>query len=106
MYSPLTTAGTDGFDQIFSPKKLSRVGSPSSILSPSSRLIKETSPTSMESTVYLLEEAILDSQAKCAAIVTDLSSSESSLRHLADIKQLKQKLESMQNLVNQLRTQI
>jgi len=60
----------------------------------------------MESTVTSLEEALLDSQAKLAALITDLSSSESSIQHLADIKQLSQKLEIMQSLVMQLRTKI
>jgi len=60
----------------------------------------------MESTVTSLEEALLDSQAKLAALITDLSSSESSIQHLADIKQLSQKLEIMQSLVMQLQTKI
>jgi hypothetical protein len=60
----------------------------------------------MESTVTSLEEALLDSQAKLAALITDLSISESSIQHLADIKQLSQKLEIMQSLVMQLRTKI
>jgi hypothetical protein len=60
----------------------------------------------MESTVTSLEEALLDSQAKLAALITDLSISESSIQHLADIKQLSQKLEIMQGLVMQLRTKI
>jgi hypothetical protein len=60
----------------------------------------------MESTVTSLEEALLDSQAKLAALITDLSISESSMQHLADIKQLSQKLEIMQSLVMQLRTKI
>jgi hypothetical protein len=60
----------------------------------------------MESTVTSLKEALLDSQAKLAALITDLSISESSIQHLADIKQLSQKLEIMQSLVMQLRTKI
>ena len=60
----------------------------------------------MESTVTSLEEALLDSQAKLAALITDLSISESSIQHLADIKQPSQKLEIMQSLVMQLRTKI
>ncbi|XP_048235753.1 uncharacterized protein LOC8280713 isoform X2 [Ricinus communis] len=102
----LSNLGSESFDKIFTPQKLSRGSSPRSIgLSPSPYPIYEI-PQTIESTVASLEEAVMDSQAKCATIMTDLSASESSLQYLADIKQLSQKLESMQSLVRQLRTQI
>lgn len=60
----------------------------------------------MESTVASLEEAVLDSQSKCAALATELSCSESSGDYLHNVKQLSEKIESMQKLLNQLRTQL
>eukprot|EP00258_Populus_trichocarpa_P028792 XP_024444811.1 uncharacterized protein LOC18095895 isoform X1 [Populus trichocarpa] len=103
----LSNLGSEGFDKIFTPDRLSRGASPASIaFSPSSYLVNESPQTTMESTVTSLEEALLDSQAKLAALITDLSISESSIQHLADIKQLSQKLEIMQGLVMQLRTKI
>jgi hypothetical protein len=103
----LCLAGSEGFDKIFTPDRLSRGASPASIaFSPSSYLVNESPQTTMESTVTSLKEALLDSQAKLAALITDLSISESSIQHLADIKQLSQKLEIMQSLVMQLQTKI
>lgn len=58
----------------------------------------------MESMVSSLEEAVLDSQAKCSALATELSCSESSAEYLENVKELSEKLESMQRLINQLRT--
>ncbi|KAF2314237.1 hypothetical protein GH714_024382 [Hevea brasiliensis] len=102
----LSNLGSESFDKIFSPQRLSR-DSPRSIgFSPSSHMINETLPTMLESTVDSLEEAVLDSQAKCSALITDVSASESSVQCLAEIKQLSQNLERMQNLMKQLQTQI
>ncbi|KAG5235642.1 UHRF1-binding protein [Salix suchowensis] len=111
----LSNLGSEGFDKIFTPDKLSKGTSPASTsfspsphasFSPSPRVINESPRTTVESTVASLEEAVLDSQAKLAALFTDLSTSESSTQHLADIKQLGRKLASMQSLVRQLRTKI
>ncbi|XP_050216708.1 uncharacterized protein LOC126667701 [Mercurialis annua] len=103
----LSNLGSDSFDKIFSPQKLSKGTSPRSFsFPPSSCLANETPHATTESTVASLEEAVSDSQAKCVALLTDLSSSESSVQCLAEIKQLSQKLEIMQSLVRQLRTQI
>lgn len=52
-----------------------------------------------------LEEAVLDSKAKCGDLVTELSRSESSADCLDSVKELSEKLENMQKLVNQLRIQ-
>lgn len=96
----LSNLGSDGIDKIFSPK-LSRGSSAGSIgLSPLSL------PSSLEGTVASLEDAVTDSRAKCAALITDAGSSESSIQHLETIKQLSQKLESMQSLMSRLRSQI
>lgn len=85
---------------MFSPKH-SRGSSAGSIgLSPLSL------PSSLEGTVASLEDAVTDSRAKCAALITDAGSSESSIQHLETIKQLSQKLESMQSLMTRLRSQI
>ncbi|KAG8365037.1 hypothetical protein BUALT_Bualt18G0061300 [Buddleja alternifolia] len=94
--SQLSNLGSESFERIFTPEKLSRVSSPSSDVSRSFRL---------ESTVASLEEAVLDSQTKCAALATELTGSHSSAEYLDNVKQLNEKLESMQKLLNRLRTQ-
>ncbi|XVE80292.1 hypothetical protein DITRI_Ditri14bG0128300 [Diplodiscus trichospermus] len=99
----LSNLGTEGFDKIFSPDKLSRGSSPVSIAqSPLSKVINED----QRSTVALLEEAVSDSQASCAVLVTELSNAESSSEHLNSIKELREKLESMQSLLVKLRGQM
>ncbi|XWS27897.1 hypothetical protein CRYUN_Cryun25bG0019500 [Craigia yunnanensis] len=99
----LSNLGTEGFDKIFSSDNLSRGSSAGSIgQSPLSKVINKD----QHSTVALLEEAVSDSQAKCATLVTELSNSESSEEHLTNIKELRQKLESMQSLLVQLRGQM
>ncbi|CAK7338352.1 unnamed protein product [Dovyalis caffra] len=103
----LSNLGSEGFDKIFTPERLSRGTSPASVaFSPSSHLINESPRSTVESTVASLEEAVLDSQAKLAALITDFTSSGSSTQHLADIKQLSEILESMQSMVMQLRIKI
>lgn len=92
----LNNLGTEGIDKIFSPERLS---------TSSPNWISENSRLNFESTVASLEEAVADSQAKCATLITDLGGSDSSL-HLATINELTQKLESMQSLLTRLRTQI
>uniref|UniRef100_A0A2P2L8U0 Uncharacterized protein LOC105130181 isoform X1 n=1 Tax=Rhizophora mucronata TaxID=61149 RepID=A0A2P2L8U0_RHIMU len=103
----LSNLGSDGFDKITSLEKLGRGSSPSCIgLSPSSNIKNESLPSVLESTVASLEEAASDSQEKCAALISEFSSSESSTHYLSDIKQLGEKLENMRCLMMQLRTQI
>ncbi|GLT72538.1 hypothetical protein SLA2020_444640 [Shorea laevis] len=99
--------GTEGFDKIFSQDNLSRGSSAGSIgQSPRSFITNETPQSTLASTVASLEEAVLDSQAKCTALITNLSSSESPEEHLANIRELSQKLESMQSMLVQLQSQI
>ncbi|KAK8706084.1 hypothetical protein V6N13_049661 [Hibiscus sabdariffa] len=100
----LSNLGIEGFDKIFSSDKLHRGSSAGSIgQSPLSKTINED----QHSTVALLEEAVLESQAKCAALVTELSNSESSEENrLSNVKELRQKLDSMQSLVAQLQGQM
>ncbi|XP_044465599.1 uncharacterized protein LOC123195809 isoform X2 [Mangifera indica] len=98
----LSNLGSEGLEKIFSPKH-SRVNSGST---PSAFFINESTDAALESTVTSLEKAVLDSQVKCAALLTDLESSESSVDHLSNINQLSEKLESMQSLLTQLRTQM
>ncbi|XP_004294340.1 PREDICTED: uncharacterized protein LOC101295784 isoform X1 [Fragaria vesca subsp. vesca] len=105
----LTNLGSEGFNKIFSPEKLGRGSSFGSVGFPQSNLINEcpiTSTTTSEMTVASLEEVVIDSQLKCAALLTELSSSDSSMQHLASVKQLTQKLQSMQSLLTQLKSQI
>ncbi|KAF4394591.1 hypothetical protein F8388_020416 [Cannabis sativa] len=99
----LSNLGSEGIDKIFSSEKLS--ASASSIGLTSSNLKGENSRLTLESTVASLEQAIVDSQAQCATFVSDLEGSDSPV-NLATITQLTQKLESMQSLLTQLRTQI
>ncbi|GLU23557.1 hypothetical protein SLE2022_395530 [Rubroshorea leprosula] len=99
--------GTEGFEKIFSRNNLSRGGSAGSTgQSPRSYVTHETPRSTLASTVASLKEAVLDSQAKCTALITNLSSSESPEEHLANIRELSQKLESMQSLLVQLQSHI
>lgn len=50
-----------------------------------------------------LEEAVLDSKAKCAALATELACSDSPADCLDNVRQLSEKLENMQKLLDQLR---
>ncbi|KAK1261228.1 hypothetical protein QJS04_geneDACA019089 [Acorus gramineus] len=102
----LSNLGSDSLGKIFSPEKLSRRSSVGSIgYSPSAHMINGSPHENLESTVSLLEEAILDSHSKCSSLVADFSNTEFSA-HLAEVKQLNQKLENMQALLSRLRTQI
>ncbi|KAI8552742.1 hypothetical protein RHMOL_Rhmol06G0290500 [Rhododendron molle] len=104
----LSNLGSEGFDKIFVPEKLSRgscVGS-NGCTPPSNTTGESTYSSTMESTVVSLEELVADSQSKCAALTAGLCNSESSIQHLAEIEQLTQKLESMQSLLTRLRTRI
>ncbi|KAM5585755.1 hypothetical protein ABKV19_004923 [Rosa sericea] len=105
----LTNLGSEGIDKIFTPEKLSRGSSFYSAGLSQSNLINEgpvTSTTTSEMTVASLEEVVTDSQVKCAALLTELGTSESSVQHLATVKQLAQKLQSMQSLLTKLKSQI
>lgn len=101
-------AGTESYDRIFTPEKLSRGNSATSAVgfSPSFDVCGGSWNSGMESTVASLEEAVLDSKAKCAALANKLSSSETSGESLVNVKQLNETLESMQVLLNKLRTQL
>lgn len=102
----LSNLGSEGFDKMFSPKA-SRAGTPkSSPFGAASDSMREiSSRADLESTISSIEEASVELEAKCSALVSDLSDSESktSAKH---IKDLKQKLESLQSLMAKLRTQI
>ncbi|GAV60853.1 Chorein_N domain-containing protein [Cephalotus follicularis] len=100
----LSNLGSEGIDQIFSPEKVGR-GASSIVVSPLSNLVKESPCSTLELTVASLEEAVIESRVQCAAL-TELGSSKSSIQCLATIEQLRKKLESMQDLLTQLRTQI
>ncbi|XP_057506904.1 uncharacterized protein LOC130790055 isoform X1 [Actinidia eriantha] len=106
--SQLSNLGSESFDKIFVSDKFSRGSSVGSIgFSPPSNANGESPRISMlEATVASLEDLVSDSQAKCSVLTAELRSSESSIQQLAEIKQLAQKLESMQSLLSQLRTQI
>ncbi|XP_023536640.1 uncharacterized protein LOC111797765 [Cucurbita pepo subsp. pepo] len=103
----LNNLGSESIDKIFTPEKLSSRGSSAASFgfSPSTYLIGESPRPTIESTVTSLEQAVLDSQSKCTSLMTELSSSDS-LLHVATIKQLYEKLDSMQTLLSRLRNQI
>uniref|UniRef100_A0A1D1ZAH3 UHRF1-binding protein 1-like n=1 Tax=Anthurium amnicola TaxID=1678845 RepID=A0A1D1ZAH3_9ARAE len=103
----LSNLGRESLDKIFTPDKLSRCSSIGSIsFTPSPNAATRVTKQSVESTMTSLEAILSDSQAKCSALVVELSSPEFSGRHLADIKQVNQNLERMQVLLMSLRTQI
>ncbi|KAI4340058.1 hypothetical protein MLD38_024932 [Melastoma candidum] len=105
----LSNLGSQGLEKILTPDRLSssRFSSPSSFsLPPPPNLIAEPVHLHANSTMASLEETILDSQAKCAALMNALSGSEATHEHLLDAEQLAQNLKSMQNLLKQLRVQI
>lgn len=99
----LSNLGSEGLDRILTPEKFSRRSSVNSVTF--SPLTNASPNRNLESTVASLESAVSDSQAKCAALITDLSNPGSCV-HLEEIKQLNQKLENMQILLSRLRTQI
>jgi hypothetical protein len=100
-------AGSEGIDKIFSGEKFSRDGSVGSRgLSPLPNPISEVPNKTPEQTLTLLEEAVMDSQAKINDLISDVGISEStSSQHLTIVK-LSQKIESMQSLLMQLRNQL
>ncbi|XP_052726420.1 uncharacterized protein LOC108334067 [Vigna angularis] len=98
--------GSEGIDKIFSPEKVSRDGSVGSRgISPLPILINEESHRTSEQTLTLLEEALLESQAKLNDLISDTGTSESSSQHLT-VLQLSQKIETMHDLLMQLRHQL
>lgn len=99
-------AGTDGLDQLLSPKKLSSQRSNGAIDLFDSNIINGSLHHNLDATVSSLQTVLSESQEKCATLVVELSNPDISRQHLADIKQLNQNLESLQALVTKLRTQI
>jgi len=99
-------AGSEGIDKIFSPEKVSRDGSVCSRgISPLPKLIIEESHRTSEQTLTLLEESLVESQAKLNDLISDIGTSESSSQQLT-IVQLSQKMETMHDLLMQLRNQL
>ncbi|XP_057791228.1 uncharacterized protein LOC131008361 isoform X2 [Salvia miltiorrhiza] len=97
--SQLSNLGSGSIDKIFTPDK-SKTG-----FSPFSDVAGGSWGSGMESTVASLEEAVMDSKAKCTALATELACSESPADCLDNVRQLSEKLENMQKLLNQLRIQ-
>ncbi|CAJ1956800.1 unnamed protein product [Sphenostylis stenocarpa] len=98
--------GSEGIDKIFSSEKASRDGSIGSRgNSPLPNLINEESHRKSEQTLTLLEEALVESQAKLNDLMSDIGTSESSSQHLI-IVQLSQKIETMNHLFMRLRNQL
>ncbi|KAK9151914.1 hypothetical protein Syun_010223 [Stephania yunnanensis] len=105
----LSNLGSESLGKIFTSEKLSRQNSGSNMASTtSSDAIKESPLHNVESTLASLESAISDSHAKCSALIAEVGSLDHPEKQqpLADMKELSQKIESMQILLRQLRTQI
>ncbi|GJN01667.1 hypothetical protein PR202_ga18948 [Eleusine coracana subsp. coracana] len=106
----LRNLGSGGMDNIFSPRRLSRQNSFGSIGTPKTPTMHAIadvvgSKNTLEATISSLQAEIADSKARCAALVTQTSSAED--QNLTDdVRQLNEKLESMQSLVTRLRTLI
>lgn len=96
-------AGSEGIDKIFSPRKPSKDGTVG--IFPSTHSTNEITHKNMESTLTLLEKAVADSQAKLA-LITEVSTSENSIEHLAVVNEVRQKIGSMESLLMQLRNQL
>uniref|UniRef100_A0A0D9W9W4 Uncharacterized protein n=1 Tax=Leersia perrieri TaxID=77586 RepID=A0A0D9W9W4_9ORYZ len=105
----LRNLGSGGLDNIFSPRKLSRQNSFGSIGTPRTPTLHSMadpgSKEALEATVASLQIEILESKAKCTALVSQSSSVEDQ-KCAEIIRQLNDKLESMQSLVTKLRTLI
>ncbi|KAF9588778.1 hypothetical protein IFM89_015505 [Coptis chinensis] len=105
----LSNLGSEGLDKIFIQEKHSRhstVGTARCAPIPDMISKSPSSHQSLVSTVASLEEAVLDSQAKCTTLVDEISSQKISSRSISDMKQLCQNIEGMQILLAKLRTQI
>ncbi|KAI4333806.1 hypothetical protein L6164_018568 [Bauhinia variegata] len=100
----LSNLGSEGIEKFFSPRSFSGDGSIG--FSPLSNPLNGSTHRNAEPTLTLLEEAVIDSKAKLNDLVTDIGASESSFEHLAAVKQLGEKIESMRILLMQLRNQL
>ncbi|KAL0909547.1 hypothetical protein M5K25_020425 [Dendrobium thyrsiflorum] len=101
----LSHLGSESLDKIFTPEKLSRRSSISSInFTPKSNAIVGSPNSNLNSTISLLETEVEESQEKCSALLSALGSSFDSSEHASDVKQLKEKLENMQTLLTRMRT--
>lgn len=98
-------AGSKSLENILAPEKCSRGSSTSSIsfIPRSDAGVAACQTPSMESSISSLELEVLESQAKCSTLISELSSSEHSRQIEEDMQQLHQKLESMQTLLTRLR---
>ncbi|XP_015692239.1 uncharacterized protein LOC102699586 isoform X2 [Oryza brachyantha] len=105
----LRNLGSGGMENIFSPRKLSRQNSFGSVGTPRTphlhSITDAGSKEVLEATVASLQMEIFESKAKCTALVSKASSVEDQ-KCAEDIRQLNDKLESMQSLVTKLRTLI
>lgn len=100
-------AGSDGFEEIFSPRKVkndtsTEVPSGSMNRSPSflAPVDDKESCSCLDPTLASLEAELLESQSNCAELRSSESSSNPHLQHLA------QKLETMHRLLARLRDQV
>ncbi|MED6159538.1 hypothetical protein PIB30_043179 [Stylosanthes scabra] len=104
----LGNLGSEGIDKIFSPRKQNRDDIVyNGGFCPSPKLINRSPcKTTMEPTLTLLEEVVADSQEKINALISDFGISESFGQQLTIVKELSQKIQSMEGLLKQLRNKI
>lgn len=101
----LSNLGSEGIDKIFSSKQLSRGQSAVVEHSPSTNGHGNSSHSSVRTIVTLLEKEVEDTESKCAALISDISLSETSSQHLDRVKELGQQIENLRTLLKQLKTQ-
>ncbi|XP_051133580.1 uncharacterized protein LOC127253177 isoform X2 [Andrographis paniculata] len=111
----LSNLGSEGIDRIFTPEKLSRGSSASSLSHlPSGNADRRSWNSGTESTVASLEAAIVESQKRCAALAelsnckseSESESDSSSRKYLNNVKELNEKLDGMKKLLEQLKSEI
>ncbi|XP_062226843.1 uncharacterized protein LOC133925045 isoform X2 [Phragmites australis] len=106
----LRNLGSGGMDNIFSPRRLSRQNSIGSIGTPRTPTLHAIadvvgSKNTLEATISALQAEISESKAKFAVLISKASSAGDQNRAEV-VRQLNEKLESMQSLVARLRTLI
>ncbi|KAL2943873.1 ATP synthase subunit beta [Bienertia sinuspersici] len=98
----LSNLGSEGLDKFFSPRQLNR--SENGECGPFLDGPGKSPHSSKQTTVTLLEKEVEDTESKCAALIADITESQS-LQHLDQAKKLGQQIESLRRLLKELKTQ-
>lgn len=106
----LKNLGSGGMDNIFTPTRLSRQNSFGSVGTPRTprfhALSNPSSKEALEATIASLQSDISESKARCLSLVSHSTGAEDESHAAEDIRQLNDRLESMQSLVTRMRTLI